>query len=221
MPKFPVATAVSDISHVLLGFQGWNDPWDDNAGQKLGPTDPSTLAKLFRAVEKDYRQKSAGSGPKLAAAAYATDTWDEVKSSAIAFVKAHIPSPKKQERGAKLVIYGYSWGGDTAVELCRDLKKSNYTIDLLVTVDAALGPFSGHMVVRDMIIPTNVVRNVNYIAKNPKSGALSRGVKHYPVNKEKTKVENKVIKGVSHGQMDEHLFDETKTLMIEELTSGS
>jgi hypothetical protein len=56
----------------------------------------------------------------------------------------------------RLIIYGYSAGGVNAMELCRALSqtpKMRIKVDLLVTVDAAMGELSGGL---SRFIPSNV-----------------------------------------------------------------
>lgn len=38
--------------------------------------------------------------------------------------------------GSKIMLIGYSWGGATALKLCRELKKRGVTVDRLVLIDA-------------------------------------------------------------------------------------
>ena len=60
----------------------------------------------------------------------------------------------------KVLIYGYSYGGDFAVELAQAAKEAGIPVDLLITVDASDGPLGQTTV--DNIIPDNVRENQNY-----------------------------------------------------------
>lgn len=59
-----------------------------------------------------------------------------------------------------IYAYGYSWGGDFAVELAEKLHKKHQSIELLFTVDATDGPFQNLTVQKK--IPDNVRTNYNY-----------------------------------------------------------
>ena len=80
-------------------------------------------------------------------------------------------------------------------------------VDLLVTVDAAMGFFNGPAV-RDRNIPSNVKTNLNYYTTTPKSRIGSRGLPNWADDKSKTKVLNIKLSGPSHANMDEHTADE-------------
>jgi hypothetical protein len=70
----------------------------------------------------------------------------------------------------KVVIYGYSYGGDFAVELTEALAKEGIAVDLLVTVDASDGTLNNATVNDE--IPDNVGVAVNFFQKS-KSGLSS------------------------------------------------
>jgi len=80
---------------------------------------------------------------------------------AVSFIKENMSS------GEQLIIYGYSWGGDTAVELTNRLGQEGIDVSLLVTVDAAKGYLSGLV---DKKIPKNVAENINYF--QPKASGI-------------------------------------------------
>ncbi len=77
---------------------------------------------------------------------------------------------KNYEPGDQIIIYGYSWGGDLAVDLATKLGEENIPINLLVTVDAADGVFQNMTV--NMEIPDNVNVNLNIYQTDP-SGSIS------------------------------------------------
>lgn len=198
------------MTDVLIAFSGWYAPWQQGGGKSIPLSSSGTLAEIVRSVKEKV-------GDTLQAEAYATDTNDDVKTLAIKFIEDHLT--KDESSGAqlgKLVIYGYSWGGDTAVELTKDLgnRKSTITVELLVTVDSALGPFNGPAV-RDRIIPVNVKKNLNYLTTTPQSRIGSKGMKNTAKNPDKTQVINKVYTGPTHGEMDEY----TKSIVIDEMIS--
>lgn len=63
------------------------------------------------------------------------------------------------EKGGKISLYGYSFGGVMATHLASRLNDTGYTVDMLVTVDAA-GAWKNSSVSRE--IPSNVAVNVNF-----------------------------------------------------------
>ena len=70
--------------------------------------------------------------------------------------------------GDRLVLYGYSRGGDAVSDLARKLQGRGIQVDLLVTVDAAFGPLStGPCSVVDRAIPSNVRKNLNIFQVEP------------------------------------------------------
>jgi RHS repeat-associated protein len=124
-------------------------------------------------------------------------------------------------KGEKVVLYGYSYGGDFAVELAEALKEQGITVDLLVTVDASDGPAQNSTV--NTTIPDNVKENLNYYQTNDsgkssgsqKSGSSSssgssnslgsNGGPNSAANSKRTKVNNvnRTGPGVNHGNIDE------------------
>ncbi|MCX6207054.1 MAG: RHS repeat-associated core domain-containing protein [Bacteroidetes bacterium] len=87
-------------------------------------------------------------------------------SNALDFIK------QNYKAGEKLIIYGYSYGGDFAVELAESLKEMKINVDLLITVDASDGPLGNNTV--DNLIPDNVTDAVNIFQEN-RSGKSSGG----------------------------------------------
>ncbi|MFD0963227.1 RHS repeat-associated core domain-containing protein [Pseudofulvibacter geojedonensis] len=61
--------------------------------------------------------------------------------------------------GDQVIIYGYSYGVDVAVDLAEELKELGIDVDLLVTVDGSDGPLQNTTVNTD--IPDNVDTNLN------------------------------------------------------------
>jgi RHS repeat-associated protein len=72
--------------------------------------------------------------------------------------------------GDTVIIYGYSYGVDVAVDLATELKAQNCNVDLLVTVDGSDGPLMNSTV--NTTIPSNVKKNVN-VFQTERSGASS------------------------------------------------
>lgn len=82
-------------------------------------------------------------------------TWDNVSSLANTIV-SDIES--KYVKGQQVNIYGYSEGGNIALQISRGLNELNIPISILFTVDAA----DGHVPI-DRSIGANVLVNFNFI----------------------------------------------------------
>ncbi len=66
----------------------------------------------------------------------------------------------------KLIIYGFSAGGANSLDLCRALNRVGKKVDLLVTVDVAVGLLTPLL---DRSVPPNVLLNRNYFQTFPSS----------------------------------------------------
>ena len=197
--------------NVVVLFEGWNAPWEEEGGKPIPVQIKSTISSIRNEIISKYSMQKISKGSAksdlLAIQAYATDTDDDVKTLALKFLR------ENQNANGKIIVYGYSWGGDTAVELVSDFKKK---VNLLVTVDAALGPFS-RGIARDRVIPDNVVLNVNHYTTTPDSKALSQGIPHKAKDATKTKVVNIKHEGVAHRDMDEITKDTAVRYIVNEL----
>jgi hypothetical protein len=129
---------------------------------------------------------------------------------------------------ASIVIYGYSWGGDFAIELSKKLQKERKKVDILFTLDATDGPLQNFTV--DKKIPENVAVNYNFyqtenlgtssgsdfiFKKGSGSNSSSfdspnsHGRANVVINPTKTKVVNfnlTGIDGIFHSNIDEKVF---------------
>ena len=74
------------------------------------------------------------------------------------------------ETGDQVIVYGYSYGVDVAVDLTESLNEAGINVDLLVTVDGSDGPLQNTTVNTD--IPENVDTNLN-VYQTSNSGASS------------------------------------------------
>jgi RHS repeat-associated protein len=121
---------------------------------------------------------------------------------------------KKLDEGERLIIYGYSRGGDAAVELAEDLSDQNIAVDLLVTVDAAYGFLDRDSPLSpvDREITGNVGVNINFFqteTSNEEIGSSgsgidvkSRGYPNKPIETP-TQVYNQEISDTTHAKIDE------------------
>lgn len=156
-------------------------------------------------------------------------------SNALGFIKDNY------SKGEKVVIYGYSYGGDFAVELAEALKEEGISVDLLVTIDAADG--TGENLTVDNVIPDNVKNAVNFFQDTPSGlpfgsqhgtgsskevgkkakkesndsngSPASHGGTKKAANSKKTDVRNYRVKdkNVNHGNIDEKTEDLVNTLI--------
>jgi len=81
----------------------------------------------------------------------------------------------EEEHPDALVLYGYSKGGHVLLQLARMLE-NRITIDLLITIDIANGPWS-HKINRNL--PGNVKRNINVYQSTPSFPLGSYGLPNY------------------------------------------
>lgn len=101
----------------------------------------------------------------------------------------------------KVIIYGYSRGGDCAVELAAALDALDIPVELLITVDAAFGAAGPAVVDRE--VPDNVRRNINQYQTNH-SRIGSRGDSNTATDADATTVENynlSHVEGITHGNI--------------------
>ena len=75
------------------------------------------------------------------------------------------------KEGDQLIIYGYSYGVDVAVDLTHQLQSEDISVKLLVTVDGSDGPLGNRTV--NTSIPENVEKNVNYYQTTPSGKSSS------------------------------------------------
>lgn len=125
--------------------------------------------------------------------------WNPSQGTAFNWIKDNY------KEGESIIIYGYSMGGVAATQLAKLLKTENITVNLLVAVDAAWGPFG-----KPLNVPDNVETMVNYYQTNS-SSIFSHG---YPAKAQEGN-DNTILlnynmtdktsgkKGAAHGTMDE------------------
>jgi hypothetical protein len=139
------------------GFQGGGRTIDPNS------KDAASTGRVIREAQKFAQENGIDLDSRVIASGA---TSGSSLSNALSFIKGNYTA------GEKLIIYGYSYGGDFAVELASALKEEGITVDLLVTVDASDGPFQ-NITVND-VIPDNVKTAVNIYQTND-SGKSSGG----------------------------------------------
>lgn len=148
----------------------------------------------------------------FAAKEFASDAFDKVKGDVMSFINENYDA----ESGEKLIISGYSWGGDTSVEIAEALKEAGVSVDLLITVDAAKGPRSGGDIGDgvDRVIPDNVKEATNYYQDKP-SSIRSHGAEATAADPTKTSVMNVKVttSGTEHGNIDE----QTRPIVVDEI----
>src|SRR5687767_8681004 len=105
------ATVTVTVQHVVVAFEGFNAPWEDGGGPI-----PETEANVVNAILQGVTAGVESATVKIARQGYSTDADEDARDLAKAFIEQHLRVVDGQQRG-KLVIYGYSMGGDTAIEL--------------------------------------------------------------------------------------------------------
>lgn len=146
-----------DGNDVIVAFTGGPDGGGKRVSLKEAKTTGQVVAHAYEAA--------TAKGVKLDGAVIAPGVNSgSAVDNALAFISDHYTS------GEKLIVYGYSYGGDFAVELAGKLKEKGIQVDLLITVDASDG-FLGNSTVNS-IIPDNVKVNLN-IYQTDDSGASS------------------------------------------------
>ena len=67
----------------------------------------------------------------------------------------------EEKQGARIILYGHSWGGSESITLARQLKKDGIPVLLTIQVDSVT-----KMGQNDEIIPTNVAQAANFYKPN-------------------------------------------------------
>lgn len=110
------------------------------------------------------------------------------------------------EKGDQVIIYGYSYGGDAAVELSKSLNDQGTKVNLLVTVDNSDGiiGFAANSTV-DTKIPGNVETNLNVYQNEPAGKTRANGEPNTAKETNKTMVLNKDVSspGTTHGNIQQ------------------
>ncbi|MDQ0636544.1 RHS repeat-associated protein [Pedobacter sp. W3I1] len=229
----PLSYIDTDGRDIIIAFTGGPTGGGKTVDAKTG--DAGTTGKVIRDAQKfadDHRIELQSR--------VITPGWTSGSSvkNALGFIK------ENYSKGEKVILYGYSYGGDFAVELSEALKEEGITVDLLVTVDASDGPLQNSSV--NTIIPDNVKENQNFYQSNDsgrssasqtssgsskKNKSADSGTTNSPgsnggpnksSDSKKTKVRNHYKKGsdLEHGNIDEKVNKDVKKY-IEKVLGGS
>ena len=211
---------MESVTHVVLAFEGFNHPFESGVGKHIPMDTPNNRAvDILKQVTQCYNAKP---GETVKVRAFATDMDEMVQVNAKLFIKKHLSCNNGKQTG-KLLIYGYSMGGDTAVELAENLNKPNWlernignaqhvNIDLLITVDAAT--FNNFGI--DRKIPKNVKVNENFWTETPETKFGQEGGKNRAIDPCSTTVNNHKKPGTTHAT----IYKSTKEKSIELLIAA-
>ena len=101
---------------------------------------------------------------------------------------------KNYKEGDVVIIYGYSYGGDNAVNLAEEI--SNIPINTMIIVDSSDGPFQGLTV--DTSIPDNVDTAFNFFQENYSGASSSSRITGISSNSGGSNRSNKIDSGTSN-----------------------
>ena len=162
----------------------------------------------------------AGTAGKLFdyAASNAQGKGYEFKGAIIASGATNGPSVSKgtdfiennYEKGDIVITYGYSYGGDNAMELGSELNDKNIPVQLSMIVDSSDGIFKNSTVKTDVSENTKMAVNTYQTTPDPTTSARGEPLK--PDNKNKTTVINTNLtsKTITHQNIDENALDINK-----------
>ena len=128
------------------------------------------LSSTIKSIAKDIRNFSNEHSLNYTVTAFNNSPADPAQFSAYDYIKQNYTP------GEPLIIYGYSLGGTSAVQLTKMLQADNINVSLLVTVDAALSLFD-----HPVQIPSNVDININIYQTSRLNILGSRGHPSEPV----------------------------------------
>jgi hypothetical protein len=138
----------------------------------------------------------------------------------------------EEKSGARIVLFGQSWGASAAVALARDLRRQNIPVLLTVQVDSVAKAWQN-----DSIIPDNVAQAINFyqphgiihgqsqiVAANP---AKTQILGNYLIDYRKTPVDcpdatwadRFFTPGHMQSECDPHLWSQIETLVRNRLSS--
>ncbi|NOQ65410.1 MAG: hypothetical protein GQ582_12940 [Methyloprofundus sp.] len=178
---------------VIIGFEGWNHPLEEGAGEALDMTtnDNRTVYILRNGVRVSALRPAHIQG-------YQTGTVGNEKALATSFTNKNLLFSNGSQIG-KLIVYGYSAGGDAAIEFVNQI---SHQVDLLIVVDSnALTIFTANTEVYD-----NTREVINYIATTAADHGGQAG-KLTASNASKTEISNITLEGESHASIYKNTRD--------------
>jgi len=104
----------------------------------------------------------------------------------------------------KIILYGYSLGGNILMYCLEELKKNNINVDLLITIDSAKG-YPGTIAVKTKVLD-NVKLNLN-IYQTKASDIGSRGFANKGknvININLSGIKNSKNEEINHSNIDEY-----------------
>ncbi|UIR55478.1 DUF6443 domain-containing protein [Sphingobacterium sp. SRCM116780] len=125
----------------------------------------------------------------------------------------HIKDNAKAFPNGRVILYGYSYGGVIADKLAEKLKKEGIDVNLMITVDAADGPWSNN-VNREM--SDNTLANLNFFQKN--KTLLDPTLSHGDYNSGKNVVNVNKTNDKYKGEKMNHMNVDDATLGISQKT---
>ncbi|MBE7169526.1 MAG: RHS repeat-associated core domain-containing protein [Williamsia sp.] len=159
----PTVYVDPDGSDIIVAFTG--GPTGGGKTIDAGSKDASTAGRVVQEAKKFAEENGIEFSGRVITPGF---TSGSSVSNALGFIK------ENYTKGEKVVLYGYSYGGDFAVELAEALKEEGISVDLLVTVDAADGPLQNATV--NDVIPDNVKNALNFFQKD--NSGKSSGSQH-------------------------------------------
>jgi hypothetical protein len=194
-------------------------------GKAIDPNSAGTTGKILLAAQ----QYATESGIEFSGLVIESGlTSGSSVENALSFIQ------ENYSEGERLIIYGYSYGGDFAVELASSLGKAGFNVNLLVTVDASDGPLQNSTVDRTISENVNLNQNIYQTtnsgassgSQSTGSGSSNSGTSNSPgsnggpnraANPNKTRVVNRNVtaKGTTHGNIDEKYLNDVASYIID------
>ena len=135
--------ASSSTPLIVVGFVGGFVHHDDLRHSEV------QLAQRLRAAHPDnFRIATFGNGQRKAAHRTILRWLDTDEDGNLS---------DEEKRGARIVLFGHSWGGAAAISLARQLQREGIPVLLTVQVDSIAKPGQD-----DRVVPVNVARAVNF-----------------------------------------------------------
>jgi RHS repeat-associated protein len=189
----PIVYIDPDGNDIVVAFTGG----PTGGGKTVDPnsTDASTAGRVVQQARQFAEEHGIEFSGRVITPGW---TAGSAVSNALGFIK------ENYTKGEKVVIYGYSYGGDFAVELAEALKKEGIGVDLLITIDAADGT-GPNLSVND-VIPDNVKNVVNFYQTDPTGSPSSsqKGNKSSRESGENAKNKSKEKSGTANGSLASH-----------------